>query len=114
MRRFMLSTLALFALASPAAAQERICQSPGTAEFLFNDPRDEKKSNYIAENCKTGDALFLSADNIRLMLRHCDLARTVHFQDRQRLGWVMCSIHHPPRTEIMPPPSPPPSSPPPG
>lgn len=110
MRRLILSTLALVALALPAAAQERVCQSPRTAEFIGpNDPRGEKFSQYIAENCRTGDALFLGADNIRLMLRHCDLARTVYFQDRERLGWIVCSIQHPPRTEMHPLPSPSPS-----
>ena len=102
MRRLMFSTLALVAMALPAAAQERICSRPLRAEFIApNDPRGEKFSQYIAENCKANDVLLLNADDFTLMLRHCDLSRTVFGHSRGQ-GGVICSIQNPPRTEMIP------------
>ena len=87
MRRFMLSTFALIALALPAAAQERICREPSQADFaadlaFFSRENQEKfndRSRYrpgeifrfaalagehafhnsFVEQCKPGEILVL-------------------------------------------------------
>lgn len=86
MRRLMLSTLALVALALPAAAQERICREPNQAAFVadlgfFRENREKfsDRSRYrpheifqfaawageeafhrsFIEKCKTGEVLTL-------------------------------------------------------
>jgi hypothetical protein len=123
MRRFILSTLALAALASPAAAQERICREPSSEAIFFVDgelsklrfqdervelaelqrradrlKRIEVESLIVFDqsfrkNCKAGDLIQLTSNFRAFVSTHCDMARPVN----QFGDAVICFAQVPPR-----------------
>lgn len=111
MRRIMLSTLALVALALPATAQERICREPnrianefankflseGTSEtnnLRTVQPRaNEIFDRAFKEHCKAGDVINLTPAFQSFIMTHCDLSRPSH----QVGNTVICFAQVPPR-----------------
>jgi hypothetical protein len=122
MRRFMLSTFALIALALPAAAQERICREPNRLAVEFatqqmnsqprwetprGDPLNFRRNVHaeagkiferaFKEHCQKGDliSLFISPQSWEraFYTTHCDFTRPINQFGEN----VICFAQVPPR-----------------
>ena len=111
MRRFILSTLALVALAAPAAAQERVCAEPNrlanefanrflsTGHYETNNLRtvqplaNQAFDRAFKEHCEAGDVINLTPAFQSFAKTHCDLNRPTH----QVGNTVICFAQVPPR-----------------